>query len=178
MTGIATFSKILPDSEALVELEKLKEIMYALAKGSSTSHVTFDSCNVEFQRILAITSVTIDVSPDIDPLDYPQFADLSGLSQVQFSYVYVTPHEKFEKRTMKLRLNFAEYHKSAAILSDRIYSPATPSTSRLGPLVIPGVVEFDQHIRVIAMRSSFPTDYLANGDWQGLAEIELDYVSA
>lgn len=178
MTGIATFSKILPDADAIHELEKLKVMMYALAKGNSDAHVTFDSCNVTFQRILAITSVAIDVSPDIDPLDYPQFADLSGLSQVQFSYVYVAPNEKYEKRTMKLRLDYNEFHKAVPILSDRIYSPITPSTARLGPLVIPGVVEFDDHIRVVAMRSSFPTDYLANGQWRGLAEIELDYVSA
>jgi hypothetical protein len=178
MTGIATFSKILPDSEALVELEKLKEIMYSLAKGSGGSHIAFDSCNVHFERVIAITSVAIDVSPDIDPLDYPQYKDVGNLSQVQFSFMTVSPGEKFDKRTMKLRLNFNEFHKAAPIISDRIYSPMMPSLPSLGPLVIPGVVEFNQHIRILAMRSSFPTDYLANGTWQGLAEIELDYVPA
>lgn len=174
--SVATFSKVLPDDDATFELEKLKQIMYGLAKGREST-ASFYSCNVHFENIVAITSVAIDVSPDIDPLDYPKFADLSGLSQVQFSYVYAAPNEKFEKQTLKLRLNFTEFHKAAPILSDRIYSPSTPSTPSLGPLVIPGVVEFDQHIRITAMRSSFPTDYLANGEWRGLAEIELDYVA-
>lgn len=177
MTSVATFSKILPDAEALVELEKLKELMYGLAKGKSNSHIAFESCNVQFERVLAITSVAIDVSPDIDPLDYPQYKDATQLSQVQFSFVTVAPNESCELQVLKLRLSLTEFNKAVAIISDRIYSPTMPSTARRGPLVIPGVIELDQDIRILAMRSSFPTDYLANGEWYGLAEIEIDCVS-
>lgn len=177
MTSTTTFSKIVPEAEALEAMEEFKRVMYGIADGSIETPYSFCRFGVFFTNITAITQVAIDVAPEIDLLDYPQYRGRKDLALIEFSYVYTYPGVACEKQTLKLQLNHEDYGRTAAVISDRLCPPQATFPSR-GPLIIPGVMQLSQDIRVTAFRSDFPCAFLQSGQWEGLATVEIDYVPA
>lgn len=173
-TGIASYRFIFQDAKASQVLETLQNIMYGIAEGKIKTPYSFTVAGTRFNRVTAITSVSFDCSPDLDPLMFPT-EKAETLSEVQFYFTTVEHNEECNRVTIHLTVDADDFKKVNDVVWERLFAQPGDA-NQFERLVVPGIINVQDKVRVTAMRTAPPITLTPEGNWVGYGKVEIDFV--
>lgn len=97
------------------------------------------------------------------------------LSEVQFYFTTVEHNEDCNRVTIHLTVDADDFKKVNDVVWERLFAQPGDA-NQFERLVVPGIINVQDKVRVTAMRTAPPITLTPEGNWVGYGKVEIDFV--